>query len=213
MLLFGHIGITLASAVLGFGLTDKLRHGIAEDRLEEISTNRDDYSSNKHQDRKASFFRSLTDRLDIRFLLAGSILPDIIDKPIGIYFLGETLSSGRIFSHTLLFLTLVTVVGLMLKRYSGKSWVLALSLGTLFHLILDQMWQMPKTLFWPLLGLAFERMDTSNWLGNIIVTLLTKPEVYVPEIIGMIILISFIWDLLHSRELETLIKSGKPYSR
>ena len=48
MLLFGHIGITLASVALGFGLRDKLRHGFTEDGVEEISPTRESHSSNDH---------------------------------------------------------------------------------------------------------------------------------------------------------------------
>jgi len=147
--------------------------------------------------------------MDIRFLVIGSMLPDIIDKPIGLYIFRETFSNGRIFSHTLLFLVLVTVVGLMLKRYSGKTWGLALSIGTILHLILDQMWQTPETLFWPIFGVAFEKIETTDWVGNIFYALLTKPSVYVPEIIGLIVLGWFGWELLHRGDIIRFVKQGR----
>jgi len=137
------------------------------------------------------------------------MLPDIIDKPIGLYIFRETFSNGRIFSHTLLFLVLVTVVGLMLKRYSGKTWGLALSIGTILHLILDQMWQTPETLFWPIFGVAFEKIETTDWVGNIFYALLTKPSVYVPEIIGLIVLGWFGWELLHRGDIIRFVKQGR----
>jgi len=211
MLLFGHIGITLASAALGFGLRGRLRHGITEHGLEDNSTNRGSYSSEDHTNSKASFFRTLAKRIDIRFLLLGSMLPDIIDKPVGIYLFRETFSSGRIFSHTLLFLVLVVVTGMMLKRYSGNTWGLALSLGTLLHLVLDQMWQTPKTLFWPIFGIGFERIETTYWLGNIWQALLGKPEVYVPEIIGFVVFVWFVWELLRHRAIIGFLKKGRVY--
>ena len=208
MLLFGHIGITLASAALASGLTDKLRSGIIKNRGEEASPTRGSYSSTNHPDSKTSFFRSLANCMDIRFLLVGSMLPDIIDKPIGIYLFRETFSNGRIFTHTLLFLVLVTVVGLILKRSSGKTWGLALSIGTLLHLILDQMWQAPKTLLWPVFGIAFERMDPTYWLGNIFSALLRNPEVYVPEIIGVVVFVWFVWELLYHKAVMGFLKKG-----
>ena len=116
MLLFGHVGIALASAALGYGLRDKLRRGITEGGLEEISPTRDSHSSNSKPSSKTSLFRSLANRVDIRFLLIGSLLPDIIDKPIGVYFFRETFSNGRIFSHTLLFLISITIIGLLIKN-------------------------------------------------------------------------------------------------
>ena len=209
MLLFGHIGITLASAALGFGLKDKLRQGTTGDGVEETSLIEDNYSSNKRLGSSASFFRSLANRMDIRFLLIGSILPDIIDKPVGLYIFRETFSSGRIFSHTILFLVLVTIVGLILRRNSGKTWGLALSIGTFLHLMLDQMWQTPKTLFWPLFGIAFERIETAYWVGNIFYALFNKPDVYLPEIIGFVVLVWLAWELRHGGAIIRFLKQGR----
>ena len=205
MLLFGHIGITLASAAVGFGLGEKFGHQTKVDNARELAPVKDFPSS------KPSFFRSLANRMDIRFLLVGSMLPDIIDKPIGMYLFRETFSSGRIFSHTLLFLVLVTVAGFLIRGYSGKTWGIALSIGTLFHLILDQMWQAPKTLFWPVFGIAFERMDPTYWLGNIFSALLRNPEVYVPEIIGVVVFVWFVWELLYHRAIIRFLRKGRVY--
>jgi hypothetical protein len=209
MLLFGHIGITLASAALGFGLRDKLRRGIAEGEVGDTSSIGDSSSSNTQTDINTSFFRSLANRVDIRFLLIGSMLPDIIDKPVGIYLFRETFSSGRIFAHTLLFLVLLTIAGFLIKRYFDKTWVLALSFGTFLHLILDQMWHTPKTLLWPVFGIAFERMDPTYWLGNILSALLRNPEVYVPEIIGVVVFVWFVWELLYHRAVIGFLKQGR----
>ena len=211
MLLFGHVGITLASAALGFGLKGKICHGTIADGVEETLLTRDSYPSNTRSYRQRSFFSSLANRVDIRFLLAGSMLPDIIDKPVGIYLFRETFSSGRIFSHTLLFLVLLAVVGLLIRSYSGKTWGLALSIGTLFHLVLDQMWRTPKTLFWPIFGIAFERVETTYWLGNILQALLSEPEVYAPEIIGLIAFVWFTWELLRHRAIIKFLKQGRVY--
>ena len=211
MLLFGHIGITLAATALGFGLTDKLRNGITEDGVEGSSPNSDSSPSKTQRGSKMSFFRSLANRVDIRFLFVGSMLPDIIDKPVGIYLFQETFSNGRIFSHTLLFLVLLTVAGLLIRGYSGKTWGLALSIGTLFHLVLDQMWQTPKTLFWPIFGIAFERIENTYWLRNILQALFSEPEVYVPEIIGLIALVWFVSKLVHHKAFTGFLKLGRAY--
>ncbi len=211
MLLFGHIGIALASAALGYGLRDKLRRGITEGGLEEISPTRDSHSSNSKPSSKTSLFRSLANRMDIRFLLIGSLLPDIIDKPIGVYFFRETFSNGRIFFHTLLFLISITIIGFIIKKYSGKTWGLALSFGTLFHLILDEMWLTPQTLLWPLYGFGFDKYEITNWLVNILHGLLEKPKLYVPEIIGFVVLVLFIWELLHRRAIIKFLRKSRVY--
>ena len=46
--------------------------------------------------------------------MVGALLPDIIDKPVGLFFLREAFGHGRLFSHTLLFPTLVALVGFYL---------------------------------------------------------------------------------------------------
>jgi len=211
MLLFGHIGITFASAALGSVLADKLCYGITENRGEWTSPTRDSHSSNNHPDVKAPFFKSLAKRTDIRFLLVGSMLPDIIDKPIGVYFFRETFSNGRIFCHTLLFLVSITIVGLLIKKYSGKTWGLALSFGTLFHLILDEMWLTLKTLLWPLFGIGFEKYEIGNWVMNILHGLLENPKLYVPEIIGFVLIMWFVWELLHRRAIIRFLRQGRVY--
>ena len=93
MLLFGHVGITLASAAFGFGLKDKLCQGATGGGMEKASLIEGNCASNKRLGSSASFFRSSANRMDIRFLVIGSMLPDIIDKPIGLYIFRETFSN------------------------------------------------------------------------------------------------------------------------
>jgi len=68
--------------------------------------------------------------------MLGSMLPDV-DKIIGIYLFPD-ISNGRIFLHTLLFLTLISLMGLLVFRFRRRTWVLVLAAGTLSHLILDK---------------------------------------------------------------------------
>ena len=49
--------------------------------------------------------------IDYRAVLVGSILPDIIDKPIGAYLFRSTFHNSRIFAHTLLFSVLLMLMG------------------------------------------------------------------------------------------------------
>nr|WP_292468287.1 metal-dependent hydrolase [Methanolobus sp.] len=39
-----------------------------------------------------------------RYVAFGSLLPDIIDKPIGRFLFADSIANGRIFAHTLVFL-------------------------------------------------------------------------------------------------------------
>jgi membrane-bound metal-dependent hydrolase YbcI (DUF457 family) len=148
-------------------------------------------------------------RIDIRLLLIGSLLPDIIDKPVGLLLFRETLSNGRIFCHTLLFLILITLAGLYLYKSRGRTSLLAVSVGTFTHLIFDQMWRTPRTLFWPVYGLTFDRMDVSDWILNILHALMTDPQVYVPELMGTAILVWFTLALVQKWKVFYFVKYGQ----
>ena len=105
MFIFGHPGITLGAAVLLNGTLTKGAPAHPKESLDSSLNMRGarDYPSG----RMASWLASLANRIDIRVLLIGSLLPDIIDKPLGYLFFRETFSNVRIFSHTLLFLILL----------------------------------------------------------------------------------------------------------
>lgn len=80
-------------------------------------------------------------------VIVGSILPDLIDKPLGRAIL--PLGSGRLIGHTLAFLLILIIIGILL----GLSWeMLTIALADGLHLAEDRMWEQPAILLWPLLG-------------------------------------------------------------
>lgn len=157
-----------------------------------------------HPSRMSTFIK----RFDLRLLLVGSILPDIIDKPLGHFFFRETLNNGRLISHTLIFLLILSLAGYLLYR-RGHLWLLTLAVGTFGHLVFDQMWQSPKTLFWPLFGFNFEKLTIDNLLAHWFSGLISSPAVYIPEIIGFLVLAWFGIRLLRRKSLLPFLKSGK----
>ena len=206
MLIFGHTGITLGATLL---LTGVWRGGAFSQARENKAAGQETPVSKCPPNDKLSRFIFLRRYIDIRLLLIGSLLPDIIDKPVGQFFFRETFSSGRIFSHTLIFFTLLALVGFYLYQRYRKVWLLVLSFGTFTHLILDQMWCTPRTLFWPFLGFGFERTDITDWLPNIAQSLLINPEVYIPELVGAAIFLWFGLTLVLRREVLAFLKSGR----
>jgi len=117
------------------------------------------------------------------------MLPDIIDKPVGQFLFRETFGSGRIFSHSLLFNVLLAF--------------------SFIHISLDRMWQTPRTLFWPFQGLTFERADLTGWFGNLFQTMVSEPAVFVPELIGLIVVVVFGWFLIRRKTLIPFIRFGQ----
>ena len=212
MLILGHAGITLGAAVLLNGAFSR-SHSLPtkENKVKECLRPSSEVVpvQNCTSDSRASWLTSLANHIDIRLLLLGSLLPDIIDKPVGQFFFKKTFSNGRIFCHTLLFLTLITLTGFYLYKNRNKTWLLVLSFGTGMHLVQDQMWHSPQTLLWPGYGFAFAKLDLTHWAQGILYALRTEPGVYVPELVGAAILIWFVLALVRRRKVRTFVKKGQ----
>lgn len=210
MLLLGHVGITLGVAGLLNSALSKNHAPAVEQGNPEIQYTPESVTlqNSTSASKTAPWLVSLGDRIDIRILLIGSMLPDIIDKPVGLYFFRDTFSTGRIFCHTLLFLIFITLVGVCLYKLKGKPWLLVLSFGTFIHLLSDQMWLAHKTFLWPFYGLAFEREDITDWATKMLHALHTDPSVYLPEFAGMVVLIWFILVLVYRKKFYSFIKDG-----
>jgi hypothetical protein len=209
LLVFGHAGITLGAVTLINGIATGV-----------LSTREKTYHKPEPDDntpgKPASgslflWFARLSRHWDLRVLLIGSLLPDIIDKPLGHILFREYLSSGRTFAHTLLFAILIMAGGLFLRYRTGKTWMLILSTGTFIHLILDEMWLQSwrATILWPLYGLEFPKADLTDWTSNLWYGLLHEPAVYVPEIIGGVVIILFLWILVRNGGFTGFLKRGR----
>lgn len=163
---------------------------------------------------RPSRFSSLAKYIDIRILLVGSLLPDIIDKPLGRIFFRGVFSNGRIICHTLFFLFILSLAGIHLYRRRRKNWILVLSFGTFTHLIFDQMWLSPHTLFWPLYGWNFPKYANIRfiyWVRGIFTSLLTQPSsyIYITETIGGVVLAFFLWHIMKEKTLLNFIAKGE----
>jgi len=97
----------------------------------------------------------LKGRIDYAAVLLGSMLPDLIDKPIGRVIFSGTIDNGRIFAHTLLFFIVLCAVSFYLWKRKDDIRPMFLSAASFCHLIQDNMWEVPATLFWPLMGWQF----------------------------------------------------------
>jgi hypothetical protein len=105
----------------------------------------------------AFFIPQLRIIVDPTYLVIESLLPDIIDKPLGRVIFPSVIASGRIIAHTLLFSLTLLLAGLYLYDKIGDNKVLTLASGSIFHLMEDKMWTSLRILFWPLLGWHFRK--------------------------------------------------------
>ena len=122
-------------------------------------------------------------RVDYRLILLGAILPDLIDKPLGIALGLET----RVWAHTFLFLFAVLALSFV------PSWHVLrfVGFGVATHLLLDRIWQQSYIALYPIDGWAFPLapFDAGSWFD----TLLRDPYVQLGEVLGFAVLVLFAW--------------------
>ena len=129
------------------------------------------------------------DAMDLRFLALGALLPDLIDTPIGI-FGWSSYGAVRLAGHGIVFATLLMVAVLIFTRRgpARKRWML-FATGVLLHLLLDAMWNLPETLWWPFLGIEFSVTGFTTY-GAYLQALLTNPIMWAGEVLGLIYLLA-----------------------
>ena len=120
--------------------------------------------------------------VDYRLVLLGAILPDLIDKPLG---LALNLES-RLWAHTLVFVGTVLAMAAV-PRVRRLAWI---GLGVLTHLLLDRIWEQPQVVLWPALGWEFPVGGPT--VEGFLEALLTDPIVQAGEVAGLIALILFL---------------------
>ncbi len=82
--------------------------------------------------------------VDHRVLIAGALLPDGVDAPLG----------GARYAHTLLVAALLLAAVMLVTRghrHARRRW-LFLPIGVLVHLAVDDVWERSELLLWPFLG-------------------------------------------------------------
>ncbi|MGA7228043.1 MAG: metal-dependent hydrolase [Acidimicrobiia bacterium] len=103
-------------------------------------------------------------KVDVRFLLAGAILPDLIDLTIGGVLFADVYARGELWSHTLIAPSLYMVAVLLVTRRGRRRRAfMAVGIGWLFHLLLDGMWTDPQIFLWPFFGWDFPVGSMPFW--------------------------------------------------
>jgi inner membrane protein len=197
MFLFGHVGITLGA---GLVLDQTIKYGR---RLTAGHSRAPNTPSIEHNDPVKASPIATVSLIEIVFCVIGSVLPDIIDKPVGHYLFSQFFgNNGRIFSHTLLFALIILIIGLWWYFSKKVTWGLILSFGVFMHLILDSMWRTPQTLFWPLYGFSFPRSNETGWFWGMIHNLIVNPSTYIEELVGIAILVIVLAVLIWAKRIS-----------
>lgn len=158
--------------------------------------------------------------IDPRYLAVGSLLPDFIDKPLGMIVFASSISNGRMISHTLVFSITIFLIGLYLYNKRLDIRVITLATGSFFHLMEDQMWATPQTLFWPLFGWSFPKDQIADGLAFLLMLFkecfmpqfsqgFIPDSTFIPEVIGMIVIVILALNWLKNRLRKANYNSKK----
>jgi hypothetical protein len=131
--------------------------------------------------------------MDLRWVVAGSVLPDVVDKPIGSILFHDTFGSHRLVAHALVFpvVALFVVLGVTRRGSPARKALIAVVIGSLFHLVLDGAWADPEAFWWPALGIEFPEIADSAF-GPLVRGMVTDPWVWAQEALGATYLV-YLW--------------------
>jgi hypothetical protein len=148
-------------------------------------------------------------RIDYRVVAIASLIPDLIDKPIGRLLFRDHYESGRLFGHTLL-LNLAFFCVLFFMRGRIKRQFVLIPLSSLLHLAEDAMWSQPKIFWWPLFGTDFPRFPEKGGFISLFDPR-AHPEAFVQEAIGLAIIVWLLAShrLLSREGIRSFIRTGR----
>jgi inner membrane protein len=197
---FAHTGITLGAAAL--------LNGLRGSRPENEATETDECAVPTESKSRSvgTWFVSVGQRIDLRVLLIGSLLPDIVDKPAGLFVFGTIWC--RLFCHSLLFLAVVAGAGFCLYACRHKNWLLVLAFGVFMHLVLDEMWLDTHTLLWPIQGFSFPTVYRPD-LEQGVPAEQDMAKALISELVGLVVLGWFAWLLVRRGKLYAFIRHGQ----
>lgn len=136
-------------------------------------------------------------RVDYRIVAVASLLPDIIDKPIGRIFFRHRFDSGRLFAHTLIVnLALFCVIFFLRGRI--KRTAVLIPISSLLHIAEDGVWSEPRLFWWPFFGTTFPKDPVEGGLFAFL-NPFNNPAVLVQDAIGLALIV---WLLASHRLLS-----------
>lgn len=150
-------------------------------------------------------------KVDVRFLLLGAILPDLIDLPVGTILFPERFSTGELWFHSLLVPTIYMAIVLAVTRRGRRrrAWM-ALGIGWLLHLLIDGMWFDESVFLWPFFGLEIPPGEAPYW-PLAWERAMSDPWRWVEEALGIAYLV-WLWvrlDLAAWDNRTTLLETGR----
>lgn len=161
--------------------------------------------------------------IDYRIVILGSILPDIIDKPIVQIIYGLQNHEGHLIAHSFIFSILLIILGIVMLRRSKNKSIFLLGICSFIHQVLDKVVLIPNEHFLQNINSShFAVLKIFKFVHYITVPICTvfpylsgvmmyfeKPCVFMSEVMGFIIIIYFVCKLSKNKGYENFLKYGR----
>ncbi len=141
----------------------------------------------------------------------GSVLPDLIDKPLGILLFSGSIGYGRIYAHSLFFLSLIILMGILVYTKYPRTGLLifGLAAGIFSHHILDAMWLHTVSWLGPALGPFADQRSRPDFFLHIFWSEVTNPTEWLAGGFILAFMIVYFIPRLRVRYLSGSIESGQ----
>jgi hypothetical protein len=110
------------------------------------------------------FWHLTNDRRAIPVCIAASLLPDLVDKSLGLLF-PSVFGGGRTVFHALMIVGVVLLCMLLFVRSRVVLLGACVAGALLLHQIFDEMWNLPANWFYPFLG-PFQGQMIPEYIGT-----------------------------------------------
>lgn len=104
----------------------------------------------------------------------GSVLPDLVDKPLNLVIFPQSIGNGYIYGHTLLAVFFLGVLGLLVLMVWKTPVIAGIAGGILSHQVLDLMWRYLKNWLYPVYG-AFSQPSESSNIFTLLISEIENP--------------------------------------
>ena len=126
-------------------------------------------------------------RIDYRWILAGAVLPDLVDGLLTLTIYDG--DSGRGVAHSIAAVVVIAVGILLLTKGPTRLSLFGLAVGWLLHLVADGMWQAPETFLWPAFGTGFSETPVEPYGWDLFTHPLDHLSTWGAEALGIVALV------------------------
>jgi hypothetical protein len=123
------------------------------------------------------FWHLTNDRRAVPLCIIASILPDLIDKSLGLLF-PLVLGGGRTVFHSLMIVGVLLLGVLLFVRSRTVQLGVGVAGAILLHQLFDEMWTLPANWYYPLLG-PFQGQMIPEYVGTYFWLEITNPSEWV----------------------------------